>query len=685
MNSVVSKNQKFRSSEFWVILNILALTLIHCSSQAQNDSTNSKPSNGSSPASLSQPTGLAAYKKMSLEQLMNLDVTSVSKEPEPYGRAPAAIEIITQDEIRRSGASSIPEALRLANNLNVAQKNSHDWGISARGFNTDLANKLLVLMDGRTLYTPLYSGVFWDVQDYLLEDIDRIEVISGPGGTLWGANAVNGVINITTKSAKDTQGLFAEAGGGTWLQDFVGLRYGGAVSSNVFFRVYGKYFDRDDEVFPNGDDASDSWRMGRGGFRIDMEASPQNLFTLQGDIYSGDENVPSGGNTRVSGGNVLGRWSHTFSGESDMSLQLYYDRTHLNKPVTANAFGAPAGQLADDLDTYDLDFQHRFGLGARNHIVWGLGYRFTHDVVDAAPGLTFLPLNLDHHLFSGFVQDEITILDNLFFTLGTKLEHNDYTGLEVEPSARLKWNVTEKQMLWGAVSRAVRTPSRIDRDLVQRTALPAPFQNLLEGGSDFRSETVIAYELGYRAQLHTKVSVSLSTFYNEYDQIRSTSITPTNILPFFFENNVEGETYGGEFAVNYQVLDWWRLRVGYNLLLEDIRVKSGRFDLNNALNETSDPKHQFSLRSSMDLPHQVELDGGLRWIDTLHNNSGASVGTVPSYFELDVRLGWHPTDRLELSIVGQNLLHDQHPEYGFPDSSRVEIARSVYGKVTWRW
>jgi iron complex outermembrane receptor protein len=418
---------------------------------------------------------------------------------------------------------------------------------------------------------------------------------------------------------------------------------------------------------------------------VDIEASPQNTFTLQGDLYSGDENVPAGGKDRVSGGNVLGRWSHTFSEDSDMSLKMNYDRTNLNQTTASNVF-APAGNFMDDLDTYDVDFQHRFRLGSRNRVIWGLGYRFTHDVVQPAPTLTFLPTHLEHHLFSGFLQDEIKVWDTVFLTLGTKLEHNDYTGLEVEPSARIKWNPTDKQMVWAAVSRAVRTPSRIDRELFQPTYLPQPFpQSFLRGDSDFVSETLIAYELGYRAQLHPRVSVSLSTFYNEYDHIRSTSTTPTSVFPFFFENNLEGETYGGELAVDYQILDWWRLHAGYNLLKENLRVKDGRTDLNDALNETADPKHQFSFRSSMDLPYRVELDGALRWVDTLHNNLGPTVGTVPSYFELDVRLGWHATDRLEFSIVGQNLLHDQHPEYGFPSSSRVEIARSVYGKVTWRW
>jgi len=625
-------------------------------------------------------------KKMSLQELFDMEVTSVSKEPEKLSEAASAIQVITQEDIERSGASSIPEALRLADNLDVAQKNAHDWAISARGFNTALANKLLVLIDGRTVYTPLFSGVFWDQQDYLLEDIDRIEVISGPGGSLWGANAVNGVINITTKSAKDTQGLYVEAGGGTELQDFVGMRYGGTLATDVYFRVYDKYFNRDDEVFGNGDSANDSWKMGQAGFRIDAEQSLQNTFTLQGDAYDGNENVTTGGDAGVSGGNVLGRWSHAFLDAGDMSLQLYYDRTQLSDPIPAFVADAttlaPAGTLKDDLDTYDLDFQHRFQLGDRNRIVWGLGYRFTHDVVQNAPALAFFPTTLDHNLYSAFVQDEIRFWRDLYFTAGTKIEHNDYTGFEVEPSARLQWNVVTNQTLWTAVSRAVRTPSRIDRDLSE----PAP-PNLvvLKGDSDFDSETLIAYELGYRAQLAQKVATSISAFYNNYNDVRSTSATPGTILPFFFQNNLEGQTYGFEFTGNYQALDWWRLHAGYDLLKEHIHVKPGQEDINDGHNETADPQQQFSVRSSMDLPRHTELDAGLRWVDTLHINSGATLGTVPSYFEMDVRLAWHATKRLELSLVGQNLLHDQHPEYGFPSPTREEIERNVYGKVAWQF
>src|SRR5579862_6736573 len=324
----------------------------------------------SSPAQTNDTTKPSTdLKGMSLDELVNVEVTSVNKEPELLSDSPSAIQVITSDDITRSGASSIPEALRLADNLDVAQKNSHDWAISARGFNTDLANKLLVLMDGRSVYTPLFSGVFWDRQDYLLEDLDRIEVISGPGGTLWGANAVNGVINIVSKNAEETQGFYLEGGGGSQLRDFVGARYGGVLTSNVYFRVYGKYFDREDEALEDGSSATDAWNMAQGGFRIDNNNYSQNTLTLQGDFYTGKEDVETGGTADVNGNNVLGRWTHWSLDDSEMSLQMYYDRTHLTDPIAALLL-APAGTLTDDLDTFDLDFNHHFNLGDRNRIAW---------------------------------------------------------------------------------------------------------------------------------------------------------------------------------------------------------------------------------------------------------------------------------------------------------------------------
>ena len=654
------------------------------------DAQQSTPPTRTNPAATNADI-LTTYKKLSIAELMDQEVTSVAKQPEPYGQAPAAIQVVTGDQIHRSGASSFPEALRLAGNLNVAQVSSVSWAISARGFNASVGNKLLVLMDGRTVYTPLFSGVIWNMQDYLMEDLDRIEVISGPGGSLWGANAVNGVINITSKSAKDTPGLYVEAGGGTWLEDFTAVRYGGLLASNVFFRVYGKYFDRGPEVFADGASAHDSWNRGQGGFRIDAERSAQNQFTLQGDFYTGKTGVTPGGEGtpfaqgNAYGGNLLGRWTHTFAEDNDITLQMYYDRTHLNAPFqSASLFGTniPAGPLIDDLDTFDIDFQNRIPLGARHRLVWGLGYRFTHDVVQDAPLVAFIPNRLDQNLFNGFVQDEIQLCEKVYLTLGTKLEHNDYTGFEVEPSARLQWNATDSQMFWGAISRAVRTPSRYDHDLFE----PGPSYGTLLGSSNsmFRSEDVIAYELGYRAQMGKKVSASLSAFYNNYDNLRSLNLTAGG-LPVVFQNNLEGDTWGFELSADYQLLEWWRVHAAYDFLKESIRVKPGLNDLNHALNETADPQHQVFVRSSMDLPCHLAWDVGLRWIASVRNNNGGTAGTLPSYFELDSRLAWQPTKQLEFSIVGENLLHDRHAESGFAGPSQEQVERSVYAKVSWRF
>jgi iron complex outermembrane recepter protein len=425
-------------------------------------------------AALAEPaaeaSSLGALKDMSIDELMDLQVTSVSKQPQKLLQAPAAIQVITSDEIRRSGATSIPEALRLADNLEVAQINSHDWAISARGFNANLANKLLVLIDGRAVYTPLYGGVLWNVQDYVLADIDRIEVISGPGGTLWGANAVNGVINIITKGAQDTQGAYAQATGGNELEEQAAARYGGQVSDGTYLRVYGKYTGHGDEIAGTDVSADDAWHMGRGGFRLDAQPTGREQFTVQGDFYDGTEDSGGIGDVHLSGGNILGRWTRTLQDDSSMSLQLYYDHTHLSQPLAASPpapfySGFPAASLTDDLDTYDVDFQYHFGWGARQKIVWGLGYRATHEVDEDISVVRFLPPVLDQSLYNGFLQDEIMLAGNLYLTLGSKLEHNDYTGYEVEPSARLQWNLDPKSLIWAAVSRAVRTPSRYDHDL----------------------------------------------------------------------------------------------------------------------------------------------------------------------------------------------------------------------------
>jgi iron complex outermembrane receptor protein len=642
-------------------------------------------------------------KQLSLEDLMNVKVTSVSKQPQKLLQAASAIQVITSDDIRRSGATTLPEALRLADNLEVAQINAHDWAISARGFDANLANKLLVLIDGRAVYTPLYGGVLWNVQDYLLEDIDRIEVISGPGGTLWGANAVNGVINIITKSAEKTQGLYATAAAGNQLQDFAGVRYGAQVAPDVYLRFYGKYLDDGDEVTSTGANAADSWHTARGGFRMDANQFGDNWVTVQGDAYDGGENYGAAGDADLSGSNLLGRWTHTLSADSGFTVQTYFDHTYIAQPFAASPpapffSGFPAASLTDTLDTYDLDFQYHFGWGERQRIVWGLGYRATHEDDEDLSIVRFAPPVLNQNLYSGFLQDEIAVAQNVQVTMGSKLEHNDYTGFEVEPSARVQWNWDPKELLWAAVSRAVRTPSRYDHDLEVPTGLtdaPPPFQfpeYYLKGNPNFVAETLIAYEVGYRATLASRLSGSISAFYNDYDDLRSTTATPTTATyvfpyPVYFQNNLEGDTYGVELSTSYQVLDWWRLHAGYDLLQEHIHVKPGEVDATGATNETADPQQQFALRSAMDLPRNVQFNTALRWVDELHINNGptggAVVGIVPSYFELDSRLAWHVTRQLELSLVGQNLLHQYHTEYGFPSPTREQIARSVFGRIAW--
>jgi iron complex outermembrane receptor protein len=609
----------------------------------------------------------SVLKKLSVEELMGLEVTSVSRHPEKLSEVASAVQVITQEDIHRSGASSLPEALRLASNLQVAQVDSRQWAISARGFTSTTANKLLVMIDGRTVYTPLFSGVFWDVQDTFLEDIDRIEVISGPGATLWGANAVNGVINITTKNSKDTQGLFVEGGGGTELRGFGGIRYGGELATNLHYRVYGKYFDRDSTVLSSGRDATNNWYMGQGGFRLDWDASEVNLLTLQGDLYDGRIAQPgTNDDISVSGGNVVGRWSHTITEDSDFKLQFYYDRTHRDIP----------GTFSEDLDTYDADFQHRFPIGERNDVVWGLGYRLIVDDVGNTPALAFLPARVSRQWFSAFAQDEITLVkDRLHLTLGTKIEHNDYTGFEFQPSGRLALKLSERQTVWGAVSRAVRTPSRIDRELFAPGSPPF----FLAGGTNFASEELLAYELGYRIEPHPRVSLSLAAFYNDYDRIRSLEqVSPPAAFPVVIANGQQGESYGAELTADYRVTDWWRLRAGYTELQIHIRPKPGSTDTSHGSSESHDPNHQVFLRSTMDLPGHLQFAPAFRYVSGIANQS------VPDYAELDVRLAWTPTPKLELSIVGQNLLHDHHPEFGAP-ASRQEIERGMYGKVVWRF
>jgi iron complex outermembrane receptor protein len=613
-------------------------------------------------AELSAATTAASLKNLTLEELLDIEVESVSRAPEPASQAAASIHVITDQDIRRSGANSIPEALRLAPNLQVAQTGSRGWAISARGFNASFANKLLVMIDGRTVYSPLFSGVFWDMQDTLLEDIDRIEVISGPGATAWGSNAVNGVINIVTKSARETPGFLATVGAGTEERSAGAVRYGGATSENSHYRVYAKYFDRDDSVLSDGQDVGDAWTSAQAGFRFDRKLDTDTALTIQGDLYDGSGEQLDASDSSQSGGNLLARWERSPIGTDRLRIQTYYDHTH---QFTPDDFG-------DDLDTFDIDTQYERAIGNTHRVMVGAGYRFTHNKVKNLPGgIAFLPATLDRHLFSAFVQDDVSLLaDRLKITIGSRFEHNDYTGLEIQPSARAAWSI-DPHLIWGAISRAVRTPSRIDRHLF--SPADAPF--IFAGGPNFDSEKVIAYELGWRVRPREDVFLSAAAFFNDYDDIRSLSLGP----PFVVENNAEGEIYGLELEATWHIGATWRMTAGYTLLQEDLRVKPGRADRNLGRGEAFDPQQQIQLRSSIDLFDDLELDVTFRFVDQIQNTA-RGFQTIPDYTTLDVRVGWLATRNLELAIVGQNLLEERHPELG----SR-EIERSGYAKATWRY
>jgi iron complex outermembrane receptor protein len=626
-----------------------------------------------------------------LEQLLKMNVT-ILRGHDVLSKTPAAVSVVTSDDIRRSGAMSIPEALRQVPGMEVAQVDASEWAVSVRGFNDVFANKLLVLQDGRTLYSPVFSGVFWDVQGTMMEDIDRIEVIRGPGSTVWGANAVNGVINVITRSAKDTQGVLVSAGAGNIYQGFVDGRYGGQIGSNAFYRVYGTYMNHDSFPQPNGQEAYDSWRMGRGGFRVDWDMSPADLLTLQGDGYIGSVNqlftvfdIASPTLTRelpttmdVRGGNVLGRWTHTFTDASELTAQVYYDRTDRDAAI-----------YTERRDTVDLDVQQNFQLCSRNNVTVGFGYRLTSDRIDGSPTVTFTPASDTENLVSSFAQDEVTLYpDKLKLTLGTKVEHNDFSGWELEPGGRLAFTPDDRNTLWASVSRAVRTPSRSDEDAHINEVVQGPFGPMvlaISGNKNFQSENLMAYETGYRVHPCAQASFDLAAFYNEYTDLRSLAPAGPPAFPFFPEqlaNGLEGHTYGFEASATLEVLPWWRVTPNYTLLKMDLhKTKSSTDTTSAAQQEGQDPQQQFSLHSAMDLPHDVSLDATLRYVDSL-----PSLG-VPAYVTMDARLAWRATKNLELAIVGQNLFAPQHAEFRptLVQTQPADVPRSFYAKITWHF
>lgn len=612
-------------------------------------------------------------KQMSIEELMNLEVTSVSRRPERLSEVASAINVITGKAIHRSGATRLPEALRLAPNLQVAQSNAHDWAVTARGFNgaplsnNSLANKLLVLMDGRTIYTHLFGGVFWDVQNTLLEDVDRIEVISGPGGTLWGANAVNGVINIVSKPASETQGLLATARAGTFQRAAGAVRYGGQIGPHVSYRLYGQHLAYDHTYLPAGEAAPDTWQVTQGGFRVDYEPTRATTVTVQADAYGGRLSDPALVN--LDGQNLLARWTHRFSEASDLSVQAYVDRTWRKRPQ-------PDGIEADlsfgvAVRTYDLDTQHRFPLGTRQSILWGLGYRLIQDDVNNSLPLSLLPPQRNVHLFSAFVQDAVRVVPNrLELTVGAKLEHHEYTGFEVQPGARLAWTPSGGHTLWAAVSRAVRSPSRFDADVL----IPNPNGTNLVGSPDFQSENVVAYEVGYRIQPAPSVSLSLNGFYNTYTDLRTLNLSDVG---FFWSNDFTAHSGGVEVSGDVQVVDGWHLRGGYTFVSTVFEAHDPAVFAQSEGIESIDPRHQALLQSMLNLPGGFQLDLVGRYVDALRRTFLSP--RVPSYFTFDTRLAWRRAD-WELALVGQNLASERHAEFG-----AQRLPRGLYASVTWRY
>jgi iron complex outermembrane receptor protein len=606
---------------------------------------------------------MRALKALSVDQLLDLEVTSVSKRRAPLGDAATSIYVITAESIRRAGAHTLPEALRLAPNLQVARIDSVQYAISARGFNNAVGNKLLVLVDGRTVYTPLYSGVFWDQQDLLMEDVDRIEVISGPGAALWGVNAVNGVINVITRPAADTPGTLvsATAGGN---ERGAAVRYGGEFGGGAW-RAYAKYSQFDHTTRAGGIDQQDDWKRGAVGFRADWRRGAD-AFTVQGDAYDGDADARGTfagvyfPEVSVEGANLLGRWQRTTPGGGEMQLQAYVDHS---KRDDALFFGPKA-------DIADIDFQYAVP-GGKHRVLYGAGYRYSRDDIEPGFVTVFVPASRSLSWGNLFVQDEIALTGTIGATLGLKLEYNDYTGVETLPSARLSWKFADGQLLWAAVSRAVRAPARYDRD-VRFPGFPPYF---VVGGPHFESEVANVVELGLRAQPHENLSYSLTAYAHFWDRLRSGSSLPTEL-----ENKIEGTIRGVEAWAEYKALDFWVLSAGLTYLEEDLHLDAGSTDPVGVNNPTlrNDPHFFGSLRSRFDLPGSLQLDLDFRRMGSLPEPA------LPAYSELDVRLAWLPDERLELALVGRNLLHDSHAEFG-DAVSRSQIERDVVGEVRWHF
>ena len=617
-----------------------------------------------------------------IESLMNIRVTTVAGSEQDWFESPAALYVVTGEDVRRTGHRTLADALRVVPGVFVGQTTARGWVVGMRGFSGGLANKTLVLIDGRAAYDPLFAGTFWDVQDVLLEDVERIEVIRGPGATLWGANAVNGVINVITKHTKKTQGVYLEGGGGTEEHGFGSARYGGRLSDKGWYRAWGKYFNRDDFETSSGQSAHDAWDLGHGGFRIDLDGAHDRAYTLQGDVYDLDFDeqvtvpVPGEhlqfanrrGNGDANGGNVLFRASGGASKPSGWSLQMYYDRT--DRRQSAN--------FTVERDTADVDFRHRFALGSSHNVVWGLGYRYTTDDTEAGETVSFDPGSRSIDVYSGFFQDTVTLVpDRVFAMVGTKLDHNTFSGFEVQPSGRLWWTPDDRHTLWAAISRPVRTPSRTEHDAFLTLGIvdtgiasggepSGEFSPIgVAGNPDAKSERLLAYEIGYRTKVTDDVTADVALFYNDYSRLLF--VPPTTVGEW--TNAGSGESYGGELSTLVRATDRWTLSASYTYV--DVQIHGPILPQD----EGNSPHHQLKARSYLDITDDLELNTALYFVDRVPTPD------ADSYVRLDIGLSWRPYPSVELSIWGQNLLEETHRE----SSGIVEVERAAYAGVALRF
>ncbi|MEP6874236.1 MAG: TonB-dependent receptor [Burkholderiales bacterium] len=613
------------------------------------------------PVALATTKPARSLADLSLEELADIEVTSVSRRPERLNDAAASVYVVTSEDIRRSGATTLAEALRLAPNLQVAQLDSGQYAISARGFNNAIANKLLVLIDGRTVYAPFYSGVQWDQQDVMLEDVERIEVISGPGGTLWGTNAVNGVINVVTLPASQTQGALGVASGGN-LASGASFRYGGRLESTGRFRVYAKALQLQNTQTAGGTSLPDGWDRTQAGFRADW-GDATNGFMLQGGaLHAKSEDRGSFGPfalgaLQISEANLVGQWTRRFADGADIRLQGYYDHSERDDGVLYKPHE----------DTLDFEFQHGIPLGP-HRVLWGAGYRRSHNDIQPGVFFGFIPATSTQTWTSLFLQDELKVTDSLSVTVGSRLERNDFTGNEFLPNARLAWKLSNDQLLWAAASRAVRAPSRLDRDIV----LPPNPPYIIAGGADFVSEVANIYEVGYRARPVREFSLSFTAFYQDWDRLRSGQPPPNAHV----QNMIDGSTSGAEAWFSWQPLRQWRMSGGATTLHKNLRLKSGSTDPVGPSELGNDPDHQWMLRSALTLAERHELDLTVRRVAALPAPS------VPAYTAVDFRYGWRITSALSLALTIRNALDPAHAEFGRAPG-RSEMGRSALLQVRW--